>query len=71
VRSVTDIRSNDLNKSLNGGAQDKQLTGSEILAKSLNAMTAGRISGYDAARIETAINLGIPVAPELMTAISA
>jgi hypothetical protein len=69
VRAVTDIAGTELNKSLTGG-QGQAMSNQQILAKSLGAMKAGRISGLDATRIETSINLGVPVPAELLSAIS-
>ena len=68
VRAVTDIAGTELNKSLGGKAE--AMSNQQILAKSLGAMKAGRISGLDATRIETSINLGVPVPAELLSAIS-
>jgi len=68
VRAVTDIAGTELNKSL--GGQGQAMSNQQILAKSLGAMKAGRISGLDATRIETSINLGVPVPAELLSAIS-
>jgi len=76
VRAVTDLSGMELNKSLNksltgqGHGHGEAMSNQQILAKSLGAMKAGRISGLDATRIEASINLGIPVSAELLSAIS-
>lgn len=70
VRAVTDVTATQLNKALTGHGSAERMSDREILAKSLGAMKAGRISGLDATRIETAINLGVPVSAELLSAIN-
>jgi hypothetical protein len=57
-----------LAKSLNTSPQ--QLSGQEILAKSMAAFKAGRITGFDATRIETSLNMGVAVPADLLATIS-
>jgi hypothetical protein len=77
VRAATELSGVQLNTSLNTslnksltGGQGDAMSNQQILAKSLGAMKAGRITGLDATRIETSINLGIPLSAELLSAIS-
>ena len=66
VRSAAEAQpAQDLKKSL--GADSAP---GEILAKSMSAYKAGRITGLDVTKIETSINMGVPVSAELMSAIS-
>lgn len=56
----------DLNKSDKDG-----ISPTEFLAKSMTAFTAGKISGHDVRRAETAINQGKPVPAEIIRAVMA
>lgn len=42
----------------------------ELLAKSMSAMQSGRITGLEASGIETRLNMGMPIDPELISRIS-
>lgn len=68
VISVVDKNADQLAKSLAG--KTGAMTGNEILAKSMVALKAGRITGLDATRIETHINMGVAVPADLLATIS-
>lgn len=59
----------DLKKSL-GQEEEKGMSVNEFMAKALSAQTAGKITGLDIARAESALNKGLPVPQDIVARVT-